>query len=396
MRILYATSMSLEKEKNSGNKIHFVEIGKALKKMGHDVVLIAPYYSNNGTKENYGLIDEQISLGKKNIFNYLLFHNQLIKKLPALLGKYKPDFFYSRDLKNVPKINQKLNRKDIFHFVEINGLIKDSHFKPYFLKKILANSQKKQINAADLIRVMTKEQKEMIIKEFNKNPSEIFIIRHGTNPNVFKDRGKKNSRKKINLNEKSFIFTFIGTYNSMTYINGLIMFLKSFKKFIDKKCQNSELLLLGEGKHKPLLAHEVNALNLQNHVHFTGQIKNEKVPDYISASDICLQVWIPERKDKEGLSLKLSSYLSCERRIITSDIKGFRDILEPFDPLFWNLEDEESMYQCINKAYEERNTWSKGKAQRQYVLDKFTWEIAAKKICEAFLKKDKNKTKLLM
>lgn len=386
--ILYVTSMSLEKEKNSGNKIHFIEIGKALKKIGHQIILIAPYYKNQGTKEAYGLIDEQIEFKKKNITNYLLYHQKLRRKLPHLIQKYKPELFYSRDLLNVKSLNKILKKKQIKNFVEINDLIYDHEFKPRIAKPFFIKIQENQINNSDLIRVMTQQTREQIQKKYPKKKGNVFIIRHGTDPEIFRDRGKAESQKKIGI-ESEVIFCFVGTYNYMTYINGLKCFLRAYKKFIQKDFKDTKLILVGEGKYKSLLVDEINQLGIKNNVSLTGIIPNEKVPDYISASDICLQVWIPERKDKEGLSLKLSSYMACERRILTSDIRGFRDILEPFDPLFWKLEDEVSMYQCIKRAYEERNTWDKGKAQRQYVLDNFTWEIAAKKICEAYSNNDR-------
>jgi len=377
--------MSLEKEKNSGNKIHFVEIGKALKKLGHQLILIAPYYKSNGTKDSYGLIDEQIELKKKSITNYLLYHKKLRNKLPQLVQKYQPDLFYSRDLLNVTSLSKILKKNNIKHLVEINDLIYDHEFKPKIAKHFFIRIQENQIQNADLIRVMTRQTSEQIQKRYPETKGNVLIIPHGTDPKIFRDRGKTESKKKTKTNS-SFVFCFIGTYNYMTYINGLKFFLRSYKKFIESDSKDTELILVGEGKYKTLLEDEISSLGIKSNVKFTGTIPNEKVPDYISASDICLQVWIPERKDKEGLSLKLSSYLACERRLLTSDIKGFRDILEPFDPLFWKLENEESMYQCIKRAYMERNTWDKGKAQREFVIENFTWEIAAKRIIEAYSK----------
>jgi len=384
-KILYATSMSLEKEKNLGNKIHFVEIGKALKKLGHQIILVAPYYKNQGTKEAYGLIDEQIDFKKKNITDYLLYHQKLRKKLPSLIKKYKPDLFYSRDLLNVKSLNKILKKNQIKHFVEINDLISDYEFEPKFAKPFFLKIQETQIKNADLIRVMTQQIKEKLQKDYPETNGKVYIIRHGTDPEIFKDRGKFQSQKKTMINNK-FIFCFIGTYNYMAYINGLKYFLSALKKFIANDFQDTHLILIGEGKFTTLLEEEISRLGIKNNVTLTGTIQNEKLPDYISASDICLQTWIPEKKDVEGLSLKLSSYLACERRILTSDLKGFREILEPFDTLFWKLEDEESMYQCIKKAYKEKDSWDKGKTQRQYVIENFTWEIAAKKIIEAFIK----------
>lgn len=387
MKILYMTSISLEKEKNAGNKIHFTEIGKALKKLGHEVILVAPYYEGTGTREAYGFVDEQIETGKKNIFNYLLFHNKLRKKLSELLKKYNPDFVYSRDIQNAKAISRIIKKSGIPSFIEINTVIQDTDFKNRFIKAIFEHIQKKQITNADFIRVMTQEQKQLLSDIYPSKKNAIQVIRHGTDPEVFKNRGKEHCRSVLNIPEDLFVFCFVGTFNSMTYINGLIYFLKGFKRFLNETTDKAHCLLIGNGKYKNILEDFIVENNLSDKITFTGSVPNKTVPDYISASDICLQVWIPERKDIEGLSLKISSYMACERRVLTSNINGLREILVPFDSLMWDIEDEVSMYNCLKKGYDEKDRWNKGVAERNYVLNSFTWEIAAKKIIETVLYK---------
>ncbi len=388
MKILYMTSISLEREKNSGNKIHFTEIGKALKKLGHDVILVAPFYPETGTRESYGFIDEQIAVGEKNGLNYLRFHHQLRKKLPALIKKYDPDFVYSRDLLNAKALSRVVRKANKPNFIEINSVIQDSDFKNVLIKGFFETVQKQQINTADLIRVMTNEQKRQLSEIYPSKKEAIHVIRHGTDPEVFKDRGQSNCRSRFAIPEGQFTFCFVGTFNSMTYINGLVYFLKAFKKFLENVDNNAHCLLVGEGKYRNILEKHIAENDLESKISFTGSVQNKEVPDYISASDICLQVWIPERKDIEGLSLKISSYMACERRVLTSNINGLREILKPFDSLMWEIEDEGSMYTCLKKGFEERNQWHKGQDERAYVLNSFTWEIAAKKIIAAVSKQN--------
>jgi len=376
--------MSLEKEKTTGNKIHFTEIGKALKKLGHKVILVAPYYKSTGTRESYGLVDEQIFFEKKDAFSYMKFHGILPRKLKELIKEYNPDFVYSRDILNARKIKRILKKNNLKYYVEINNLLRRKEFKPYIAKKFLEHSQKNQILSADILRVMTSEQKKMIAQDYGVSESKINVIRHGTNPDIFYDRGKEVCRNKLSIDSEKFVFCFVGTFNYMEYIIGLKCFFRAYKIFIQTQIEETELLLIGDGRHRYILEQYADELGIKKYIKFAGMIDNLEVPDYISAADICLQVWVPEDKKAEGLSLKVSSYLACERRIIASEIPGFKEVLSPFLPLFWKLEDDESMKKSLFRAYRERKVWNYGEKQRKYVLSSFTWGISAGEIVRTF------------
>ena len=381
-KFLYVTSISLEKEKNTGNKIHFVEIGKALKNLGNEVSLIAPYYSDSGSREDYGLVDLQIPLKKKNFWNYWRFHSILSKRITGILQEQKPDFVYVRDLLNTKRIKAACGVLGIPVIGEINELISETSISPAVAQWFFSRKQNETIIHSDFLRVMIPKTKEKILHRFKKKkPNTIFVIPHGTNPDLFFDRGKGNSRTNLGFKHDEFLFLFVGTLNFSPYFNGLGSFLEAFSSF-QQKVPNTRFFLLGDGKFRKPLEEKAKSLGIEEKVHFMGYRKNEEVPNWISAADICLQVWVSEDKNQQGLSLKLSSYLACERRILLTDMHSFREITEPFDPLLWNPQAKGDMERCLWKAWQEKDSWNKGKAQREFVKKNMTWEISAKKIVE--------------
>ncbi len=380
MRILYITSVSLEKEKNTGNKIHFTEVGKALKSLGNEIILIAPRYENLGSRYDYGLIDEQMDFPKRTYVNYLKFHNRLGGEFKSLIDKYSPDFVYSRDIINGHRFYKILKPLKIPYMIEINDIIANSDLKPDLLKMILASNQFKQIGNCDAIRVMLDQTAEKIR---NKIPEKkVFTIPHGTDTDIFKERDKLEMRSKYGFGKDDYIYLFVGTFNSESYVKGLKSFIEAFHNFYSTN-KNIKAIIVGDGKNHVTLKEIVRSKGLDEMIFFTGYIQNDIVPEYISLSDICLQVWVPERDDKVGLSLKLSSYMACGRRILLSDIEGFREITSDFDPILWNYHDEHSMRNCLVKAYEEKDIWCKGKEQRKFVEENYTWKISAKRIVNA-------------
>jgi len=383
MKILFLTSMSLEREKNSGNKIHFSEVGMNLQKLGNQVVLVSPFYSESGTMESYGLTNEQITLPKKNISYFLRFHHLLLVRLAELIEKYQPDLIYSRDLLNVGKVTAAAHSRGIPHMIEINGLLREE--KKHVQIKMLGFqiAQENSLSHYDLVRVMTKQQKETLVHRFHKDPADIFAIPQGTNPETFRDLGKESCREQLGLEKQALIFTFVGALNSARYFLGIRAFLESFKNFV-KKYPNSLFRVVGNGSKKGKIQKLAEKKGILKNLEFTGYVPNTQVPIHISASDICLQVWVPEFPGKEELSIKLPSYMACERRVLVTDIPGFRDVTKSFQPLLWDYRDPSSMSHCLNQAREERASWDLGEAQRNFILGNFTWEATARKILDAF------------
>ncbi|HPE70467.1 MAG TPA: glycosyltransferase family 4 protein, partial [Thermotogota bacterium] len=382
MVILFITSMSLEKEKTAGNKVHFLGIGKALQALHHQVILVAPFYQNTGTRFHYGLTDEQISLQKKDFSHFWKFHRLLEEKLPCFLDRYHPDLVYSRDLLNVPQISHLAHRSGLPHMVEINGLLREETLLQRARLFPLERGQNKAIASADLLRVMTNQQKNTLVQRFGRKPSEVFCIPQGTDPTLYHDLGKTNARQRLQLPLDTFLFTFVGSLNFKTYLKGLHAFLEAFAAFQEKH-PDTLLRIVGDGKGKKTLQEKIQKWGMAAKVQFIGHVPNDQVPLHVCASDICIQPWVPEFPEKEELSIKLPAYMACERRVLVTNIPGFRDVTKGFDPLLWNHLQKGSMNTCLERAWKEKDSWNKGKEQREFIQKNLTWEISAKKIMQA-------------
>jgi len=202
-------------EKIAGNKYHFIEIGRSLKKLGNKVILIAPFYKGQGTRFDYGLIDEQIELGRKGYLNFLLFHKKLQKRIPELFNVYKPDFVYSRDLINGHKLYKYFKERKIKYMVEINDFIDELESDLSFINKMLSKIRLTQVRNSDSIRVIIEDTKSKLLEKSEQK--EIFVIPHGTDPNVYKDLGKSKRKNRFNICASDTVFIFVGTLNYKYY-----------------------------------------------------------------------------------------------------------------------------------------------------------------------------------
>lgn len=100
-----------------------------------------------------------------------------------------------------------------------------------------------------------------------------------------------------------------------------------------RRCDDpgSELVFMGEGHLRSLLAQEVEKAGLQERVQLTGMIERDRVFEHFVQSDLFVSA-----SYGEGLPVAVLEAMACRRPVILSDIPPHREIAEGVDfvPLF--------------------------------------------------------------
>lgn len=96
---------------------------------------------------------------------------------------------------------------------------------------------------------------------------------------TFDDRRREAFRKELGLADK-FIIGHAGHLAAVKNQAFLLELMPEILKMRPDAC----LLLLGEGEDRPMLEQKIQALQLENHVRMTGNVRN--VPDYLNAMDV--------------------------------------------------------------------------------------------------------------
>ncbi|APQ97184.1 glycosyltransferase family 4 protein [Clostridium botulinum] len=118
----------------------------------------------------------------------------------------------------------------------------------------------------------------------DKIESKKFIVNNGIDLNYYKDKVNTNTnlRKKLNIEQKDFVYIMIARMHPIKNHNLLIdAFYKLTEEYKDVK-----LLFLGNGIEERSLKEKVNKLNLNNNIIFLGF--KENIEDYIEISDISI------------------------------------------------------------------------------------------------------------
>lgn len=128
---------------------------------------------------------------------------------------------------------------------------------------------------------------------------------------------------------------------------------------------NSHLLIVGDGKLRSQIEHQIKALDLQAKVSLLGIRKD--VPELLSAADIFVlsSAW-------EGFPLVVGEAMSCQRVVISTDAGGAREFLIDQDFLVDTQNSvalAESMQAAANLSDESASEY--GRKSRQYIIEKF-------------------------
>ena len=193
--------------------------------------------------------------------------------------------------------------------------------KKGIFRELLILMDKIIINLSTHILADSKSQKIFLLKnKLIKKNFECLVINNGSicgvDTNKFKKSflNKLNIRKKLNIEKKSIIITYVGRLNSE---KGVLNLLNIFKKIATTK-KNVYLLLIG--------SYEMNIKKIVNHHFYSKKIKilnyKKKIEPFLQTSDIfCLP------SEREGFGLSVIEASACELPVVCSDIYGLRDTL---------------------------------------------------------------------
>ncbi len=166
----------------------------------------------------------------------------------------------------------------------------------------------------------TEREKEELVNQYGVLPERIGVVPCGVNPELFRPIDREIARDETGLDNGKIIL-YVGRIDPLKGITNLI---KAFSYLEDKN--NTKLAIIGGGEssdeetaHLVTLARE---LGISDRIIFTGTVKQNRMPYYYSAADVCV---IPSFYESFGL-VALES-LSCGTPIVANDVGDLRNIV---------------------------------------------------------------------
>lgn len=228
---------------------------------------------------------------------------------------------------------------------------------------------------AERIVVVSPAFEERLVKDWEVPREKISVIENGVETQLFRPIVASTARGELGV-ESRFVVSYVGT---MGMAHGLGTVLDAAERLRES---NPEIvfLMIGEGAEKERLAAMAKERGLTN-MKFVGQQPREKVPEYISASDVCL---VPLKKTelfKTVIPSKMLEFMSCARPLILGVEGQAREILEGARcGIAVEPENVEALVNAIRSlASDPAAATEMGQRGRDYVIRNFSRRQSAEK-----------------
>lgn len=228
--------------------------------------------------------------------------------------------------------------------------------------------------SCDRLVVVTPAFKEYLVEHWRVPDEKIFVVENGVETSLFSRLTPNTALRRAIGAEGKFVVSYIGT---MGNAHGLETLLEA-AALLRERAPEVLFLMVGEGAEKARIVSLAHSRGLTN-MRFVGQQPREKIPAYITASDVCLVLLKKAELFKTVLPTKMLEFMSCARPVILGVDGHARSVMEQANAgIFVAPEDSAALVDAILRlAADPALRESLGRNGRQYVLQHFSRQQTA-------------------
>ncbi len=361
-----------------GQAIHIEELTSALRKAGHEVIVVGPERDKSrGLDRSSTEVTALRRYLPRALYELLELSYSLVafRRLEAAYRRHQPDIIYERAYLFLP-VGVRLKRKyGLPMLLEVNAPIfhERSRFGGIALTRLARWSEEMTWRSADYVLPVTHVLAD-IVREAGVPDERIEVIPNAIDPDRFMREVDNNLvKQRLGLKGK-IVLGFTGFVRDWHALENVIDLLAT-----DEWGPDCHLLIVGDGPGRQTLEQRARELGVTQSLTFTGSVPHDDVPQYIAAFDVALQPGVTSYASP----LKLFEYMALGRAIIAPDTPNIREILVHdktamlFDPNMAGSLGSAIKLVCQNPSLRTRL----GTAARQAISDrKLTWENNALRI----------------
>jgi D-inositol-3-phosphate glycosyltransferase len=181
-------------------------------------------------------------------------------------------------------------------------------------------SERDSIRECRRILVPTEREKQNIIRYYGALPKKIGITPCGVNLELFRPIDRMAARGKLGLSDKK-ILLFVGRIDPVKGIDQLLRALTYLPAF-----NGLQLVIIGGDENSQTELEKLKKLSeelqIQNSVTFLGMVRQDQMPYYYSAADVCI---VPSYYESFGL-VALEA-LACGVPVVATDVGDLKNII---------------------------------------------------------------------
>jgi len=302
--------------------------------------------------------------------------------LPGLAKKYEPDVALHAQWQTLWSSLWARKRTGYPRRIFVAAHARELLIKPYsgggWFSDRLHNQRKKLLKKADGFFPVSHYTADLLKKEGIPN-KKISVVGNGTDPGYFAPCSTEKLRRELGLEGKKILFSVC----RLVPRKGMDLVLQAMSR-ITKHRKDVVYLLGGSGEDRQRLERLSVELGIEKYVRFMGRIPNERLPTFYSLADVFVMPVRSEPPDVEGFGIVFLEANACETPVIGSCSGGIPDaVVEGETGLLVDEGDVDQLHQAITTLLDNPELAKEmGKNGRKRVLEKATWDQAAKKILE--------------
>lgn len=182
------------------------------------------------------------------------------------------------------------------------------------------NAEKELVKDCHRIIVSAEMEKEDLIDYYDASPETISVIPCGVNLDLFRPINKEIARCHLGLNGGAIIL-FVGRIVPLKGIDQLLMAMTHLKR--DRR---TELLLIGGDEHSRVEVERLKSLSrslrICDSVTFLGAVRQEMLPFFYSAADLCVV-----SSYYESFGLVALESLACGTPVVATKVGGMESVI---------------------------------------------------------------------
>ena len=361
-----------------GQNVHIVELTRALRARGHEIVMVGPAAVEN---EDFGAEAGMVATLKASLpawlyeiaeFGYGVFAYLRLRR--AFLT-HKPDVLYERYNLFLPAGVWLRKRFGLPMLSEVNAPLVEERakFDGISLMKLARWSEATVWRGADYALPVTDVLADHV-RRVGVPEDRIVIIPNGIDPAVFRpDIEREEAKKLLGLGGKK-ILGFTGFIRPWHGLDRVIDFLAT-----TEEGAGYHFLVVGDGPAREMLEDLARQRGVAERVTFAGIIGREDISRYVAAFDIALQPDVVPYASP----LKLFEYMALGCAIVAPDTPNIREVLtDGEDGILFDPESENGFRDALTRVCRDTDICAKIGTKALETIDRrgFTWAANAERV----------------
>ena len=316
-----------------GQAVHIEELIGALRRRGHDVIVVAPATTE---RQEFGQQSGLVSALKRHlpkaIYEAAEFSYAFVAygRLRAAYLEHRPDVLYERSNLFQPAGLWLKRRYGLPMLLEVNAPLfaERSEFGGLALKGLARWSERAVWRHADHVLPVTQALADYV-RQAGVPEERISVIPNAINPDRFsRSIDAAAAKARLDLSGK-LVLGFTGFVREWHGLDRVIELLAE-----RGAPAGLHLLVVGDGPGRETLEAQARGLGVADRLTFTGPVGRDAVADHVAAFDIALQPAVRPYASP----LKLFEYMTLARPIVAPDTPNIREVLSDresallFDP----------------------------------------------------------------